>query len=135
MSVPDSANKCHLYCGVVVLAPEAMEQFIGQTMTDFAQGGSGNHPVLSVLVGARSEAQAVAVLKGRTTLEFPAEHLRDVRLCDVTASFARVRAGGWLDETNWGDGAVRVPPVYLCVDGKPETTDDAMRFVRELFTE
>ena len=123
-----------MYCGVVVLTPDAADRFVGQELLSLTPDWGG-HPVLCVLVGAQTDAQAVDILRGRTTLEFPAEQLRDVRVADITDSAALVRAGGWLDDTDWGEGAVRVPPVYLCVDGRPETTGDALRFVRELFTE
>jgi hypothetical protein len=110
-----------------------MDKFIGQELLSFTEE-FGDHPALCVLAGAQTEDQAVDRLRQRTALEFP-EQLRDLRVSDLTDFFHVVRAGGWLDDIDWGEGAVRVPQVYLSLDGRPESTEDALEFVRKLFTE
>lgn len=123
-----------LYCGIIVLAPTAMDRFVGETLIDLCVDGDGHYPVLTVLIGADSEQCAIDLLRQRTSLEFPPEQIVCIHIRDISSELTEACEGGWLGD-NFGRGAVRVPPVYLCIDLAEATLERAIKYVQELFTD
>ena len=90
--------------------------------------------MLTVLVGADSHAEAIGILRDRLPLEFAPERVEEILLDEITSSLRRLIDNGVLAEEDCGRGVVRVPPVYLAVDGSAEARRHALKFAREVFT-